>query len=48
MMCYPPTGYIMFSLKNLKVYGDQRLEAGDQIWGSGAVGRITQTPKYKM
>ena len=21
MMCYPPTGYIMFSLKGLKFYG---------------------------
>ena len=21
MMCYPPTGYIMFSLKKLKFYG---------------------------
>ena len=24
MMCYPPTGYIMFSLKKLKFYGRRR------------------------
>ena len=23
MMCHPPTGYIMFSLRKLKYYGDR-------------------------
>ena len=35
-MPYPPTGYIMFSLKKLKFYGGR---------GLGAGGRIAQTPK---
>ena len=35
MMCYPPTGYIMFSLK-LKFYGGRKPDMT-------AGGRITQT-----
>ena len=37
MMCYSPTGYIMFSLKKLKFHRGQRP-------GMRAGGRITQTP----
>ena len=34
-MCYPTSGYIIFSLRKLKFYGGRGLVAG---------GRITQTP----
>ena len=37
MVCYPPSGYIIFSLRNLKFYEGR-------IWGPGAGGRITQRP----
>ena len=42
MTSYPPTGYIMFSLKKLKFYGSRRPGAGAR--GPGAEGRITETP----
>ena len=44
MMCYPPTGYIMFSLKGLGFLGGWGLRAGsgDCMWGPGGGDRITQ------
>ena len=33
-MCYPPSDYIIFSSRKLKLYGD---------WGPGTERRITQT-----
>ena len=37
-MCYPPTVYIMFSLKQLKFYGD---------WGTGGLGAGGRGPGMK-
>ena len=37
MVCCPPSGYIIFSLRNFKFYEGR-------IWGPGAGGRITQRP----
>ena len=38
-MSYPPSGYIIFSLIDLKFYGGQKL-------GAGGRGRITKTPFF--
>ena len=40
MMCYPPSGYIIFSLRKLKFYGGREQDVS-------ARGRITQTPVKK-
>ena len=37
MVCCPPSGYIIFSLRNFKFYEGR-------IWGPGAGSRITQRP----
>ena len=39
MMCYPPSGYIIFSLRKLKLYGGR----GPDV-RTGAGGQTTQTP----
>ena len=39
MMSYPPTGYIMFSLKKLKFYGDRGLGTGGGALDMRAGGR---------
>ena len=44
MISYPPTGYIMFSLKKLIFYGGRG--SGDWGPGSGYEGRITETPLF--
>ena len=36
MICYPPTGYIVFGLKRLKFYGDR---GPDMRAGGGLNGR---------
>ena len=41
MICYRPSGYIIFSLRKLKFYRGRGSEAGG--WGLGAGGRITLT-----
>ena len=45
-MCYPPWGYIVFSLKKLKFYEGRWLKAGNRgpDIRAGGWGRINQTP----
>ena len=47
MMCYPPTGYIMFSLKKLKSHRGRGPVAGVRGPDMRAGGQITQTPLIK-
>ena len=41
-MCYPPSGYIIFSLRIIRFCGDRGLEAGNQNEGQGRDNPNTQ------
>ena len=45
MMCYPPSGYVIFSLRKLKFCGSRGLGAEGQIWELGAWGQGSDNPK---